>query len=553
PSSPSHVGSISNGDGGALLSGPYSVFVKDDYAYVASYGSNALEIIDVSTPSSPSHVGSISNGDGGALLSGPYSVFVKDDYAYVVSDTSNALEIIDVSTPSSPSHEGSISNGDGGALLSGPSWVFVKGDYAYVASYGSNALEIIDVSTPSSPSHEGSISNGDGGALLGGPISVFVKDNYAYIASYDLDALEIIDVSTPSSPSHVGSISDGDGGALLSEPYSVFVKDDYAYVVSDASDALEIIDTSNKAFRVFPFPPTTYYANINESYTDISNTGTSADPFNYDEFVSYINLNGYASASDVFKVQGYRIIEKPTSATVPWTPIQSDPVKRITIEDWNNLEYGPWMIGVTDYAASNNAILDFSYYILKNGIIYNKPYTINDNDIGGTIYVTYCYNMYIVNQGDNSLFYISPDNLNASAIKGSTIYSENGISDDDSNYSLIIEDSVLTGFTKNTYFTNASLYLYNNTYNQTSTTLNSDFTISITSGCQYEWTAPTNYPFTKDNDGYDETLNWLLNNKKILAPFSGINAPPNPGKNYRTYADYTTGEFGISRKDYRRS
>ncbi|MCP4669000.1 MAG: hypothetical protein GY849_21905, partial [Deltaproteobacteria bacterium] len=134
-------------------------------------------------------------------------------YAYVASYNSDALEIIDVSTPSNPTHEGSIVSGDGGALLGSAVSVFVKDNYAYVASYNSDALEIIDISTPTSPTHVGSISNGEGGALLNGPYGVFVKDNYAYVASYNSDALEIIDISTPTSPTHVGSISNGEGGA----------------------------------------------------------------------------------------------------------------------------------------------------------------------------------------------------------------------------------------------------------------------------------------------------------------------------------------------------
>ncbi|MCZ8216892.1 MAG: hypothetical protein O9262_11665, partial [Cyclobacteriaceae bacterium] len=50
-----HVGSITNGDGGALLNGANSVFVSGNYAYVLS-ASNALEIVDISDPTEPFHV-----------------------------------------------------------------------------------------------------------------------------------------------------------------------------------------------------------------------------------------------------------------------------------------------------------------------------------------------------------------------------------------------------------------------------------------------------------------------------------------------------------------
>jgi hypothetical protein len=247
PSAPVHKGSLANGVGGALLYTPVSVFVSGKYAYIASASDQALEIVDVSNPAAPVHKGSLVNGVGGALLSNPRSVFVSGNYAYVTSYGNNALEIVDISNPSAPVHKGSISNGAGGALLNGPYSVFVSGNYAYVAVLNSDALEIIDISNPSAPVHKGSLVNGAGGALLDGSSSVFVSGNYAYVASYSSDVLEIIDVSNPGSPVHKGSLANGAGGALLSQPQSVFVSGNYAYVVSQISDSVEIVDISNPA------------------------------------------------------------------------------------------------------------------------------------------------------------------------------------------------------------------------------------------------------------------------------------------------------------------
>ena len=126
---PFHKGSLSDGNGGApFLNISRGVYVSGNYAYVASAGSNALEIVDVSDPANPTHRGSIVNGSGGALLNNPYSVFVSGSNAYVASAGSNALEIVDVSNPANPTHRGSIVNGSGGALLNNPYSVFVSGE-----------------------------------------------------------------------------------------------------------------------------------------------------------------------------------------------------------------------------------------------------------------------------------------------------------------------------------------------------------------------------------------------------------------------------------------
>ncbi len=245
PSVPVHVGSLINGTGGALLDDPYSVHVAGNYAYVASWYSDALEIVDISNPTTPVHAGSLTHGTGGALLDDPYSVYVAGNYAYVVSEGSNALEIVDISNPTAPVHAGSLTDGTGGALLGRPYSVHVAGNYAYVASFGSDALEIVDISNPTAPVHAGSLTDGTGGALLANPNSVHVSGNYAYVASEGSNALEIVDISNPNAPVHAGSLTDGTGGALLGRPYSVHVSGNYAYVASEGSDALEIVDISN--------------------------------------------------------------------------------------------------------------------------------------------------------------------------------------------------------------------------------------------------------------------------------------------------------------------
>ena len=287
-SSPVHKGSLKNGTGGALLDGPTHVQVVGNYAYVASYGSNALEVVDITNPTVPVHKSSITNGAGGALLNGPHGVCVSGNYAYVVSAISNALEIVDISNPATPVHKGSITNGVGGAQLLNPTSVvvsdnsayvvsssnaleivdvsnpaapvhkssisisdypydvYVSGNYAYVANNLGNALEIIDISNPAVPVKKGSISNGTSGALLSSPWAVYVYGNYAYVVG-NSNALEIVDVSNPAAPLHVGSLKNGAGGALLDSPAGVYVYGNQAYVTSQNSNALEIVDVSNPA------------------------------------------------------------------------------------------------------------------------------------------------------------------------------------------------------------------------------------------------------------------------------------------------------------------
>jgi len=311
------------------------------------------------------------------------------------------------------------------------------------------------------------------------------------------------------------------------------------------------------AFIVSELPSTTYYVDISETYdTNTSNIGTSADPFNYLEFYDYIKTDGSASATDIFKLRGYRELTKPTSATSPWTAIETDSDKKITIESWDLSAYGPWLLIINDYSVYDSTIVSFKSSILKNGIIYNKPFNLNNTDYGGTYYLSYAYNMYLVQQGLNSTIKVYP-NISVSGVdvEGCTIYSENGFSDLNtfSAYNFKITDSVITGFTSSastSSFLSANCYLYNDTFRETSAYIDSYFILSANENCQFGWSLPTDYPFLKGDSGYNQTLSWLLMNKEILVPFSGITTPPNPGKNYDIYKNYETGLFGYSRKDY---
>ncbi|MFA6397230.1 MAG: immunoglobulin-like domain-containing protein [Candidatus Paceibacterota bacterium] len=261
-SAPVHTGTIYDNsiDGsGAVLLYPRDVFVQGNYAYIASSGSHALEIIDITNKATPIHTGVIYSdflSGSGATLNSPSSVFVLDNYAYLTSGTPGSLEIIDITNKATPVHMGVVNDAD---LADGPTDLFVQGNYAYIPSYYSDALVIIDITNKAAPVHAGTIYDNsiDGsGAALNSPVSVFVLDNYAYVTSLDSLSLEIINITNKSAPVHTGTIYDNsiDGsGAFIAFPNDVFVQGNYAYIVSSFYDVppdisgngvLEVVDIS---------------------------------------------------------------------------------------------------------------------------------------------------------------------------------------------------------------------------------------------------------------------------------------------------------------------
>ena len=259
------IGRIPTSASGTVSTGsnPFSSYVQGRYVYVVNFGSNSLQIFDVSNPSSPVLVGTVSTGVN------PNWVYVQGKYAYIVNRSSNSLQIFDVSNPSLPVLIGSVSTG------TNPYGVYVQGRYSYVANYGSGgSLQIFDVSNPSSPVLVGSVSTGS--SIVG----VYVQGKYAYVTNYGSNTFQIFDVSNPSSPVLVGEVSTG------TSPQGIYVQGRYAYVVNYTSNTLQIFDISNPSSPVSVSTISTgsgsnpYSVYVQGRYVYVANTSNTLQIFN---------------------------------------------------------------------------------------------------------------------------------------------------------------------------------------------------------------------------------------------------------------------------------
>lgn len=145
-----------------------------------------------------------------------------------------------------------------------------------------------------------------------------------------------------------------------------------------------------------------YFVDITSAYdNNLNNNGTSSDPFNWNEFKGRIETSG--EYFDVYGLSGSRVLSASESNRYI---INADKTKKYTIRDWDNLNYGPWILEVQDFSTSSNSILSAAGCTLKNGIIYNKPF--GYPGYGGKIIITKIYDMFIVYQGLNSNIIIDP-------------------------------------------------------------------------------------------------------------------------------------------------
>ena len=215
------------------LNGGYTLAVAGKYVYVASYSTDRLTVVDVSNANSPSVVGSVYDA---TYLNTATKVFISGQYAYVTTNQTDRLTVVDISDPTSPSVAGSVYNA---TQLNQTKGLYVQGDYAYVAAVSADRLAVVDISDPTSPSIVTSLYDGTN---FNGINDIYVSGRYLYLTAYYGSRLTVVDISDPDSPSVVGSVQDTTN---LFGAYGLYVSGKYAYATSYSNDRVTIIDVSD--------------------------------------------------------------------------------------------------------------------------------------------------------------------------------------------------------------------------------------------------------------------------------------------------------------------
>ena len=211
---------------------PQAVAVQGSYAYMLDYGTNRLEVIDVSNPAA-----SAFSGDGSLPLlgstttdAGPSSIALQGHYAYVANAVGGTVEAIGLADPAHPSVVGRASLGATGASGTSYSGIAAQGSFAYVADDNANALKVIDVSNPASPSVVASVPAGQG------PTAVAVQDHRAFVTNKASNTLQVFDIGSPTAPMSLGTVPTEAG------PDALAVSGNDVLVANYAGGGLQIFD-----------------------------------------------------------------------------------------------------------------------------------------------------------------------------------------------------------------------------------------------------------------------------------------------------------------------
>lgn len=375
-----------------LESGPIRLWnavwvkVEGDYAYVASYGSNGLEILDISDSANPTHVSSLTDNSANNELFGSWDLEKDGDYIYVSWYSDGGIEVIDVSDPASPTSVASIVDSPT-VELQNPRWLAIEWNFLYVTSYNGDSLQIFDITTPSSPVAKGNYKSS---TTINTANDVAVVGDYAFVTSYVNDRVVVIDMSDPDNPTFETELVNG-AGLELNGPWDIDIHGDFAYITTYIDDAIVVLDVSDPTAPV-------YMWDLNDNGSIRMNTPRGIV---YDQWYAY--LSTYADDSVVV-----------VDVSDPTAPLYIDEIRNTNLyrasskiaKQGNDLFF-------TQYVWSSFAVVRESYSS-------NSPFIIPNTAISSATIGTISETQWTYNQG-NITFQLSKDN-------GTTWYYFNGTS-----------------------------------------------------------------------------------------------------------------------------
>jgi hypothetical protein len=220
--------------------GTSGIAVAGSYAYTTGYSANPnyLRMIDISRPNQPFTAAAFTQAG-----THPQAVEVDGPFAYMVDYGSDRLEVIDVSDASTGAFDVDWNTSPVSLPLrgeiatdAGPSDVAVRGHVVYVVSAVDGTLQMIDATDAAHPTVTGRVSLGGGGTRGAAYSGIALSDTYAYVADANANALKVIDVSDPARPAIVATVPAGQN------PTAIAVQGDRAFVTNKASNTLQVFD-----------------------------------------------------------------------------------------------------------------------------------------------------------------------------------------------------------------------------------------------------------------------------------------------------------------------
>ena len=219
---------------------------------IASPASNAVTLVDVSTPSAPVWRSVMRDGvNNFNFLAGANTVaFSTNNLLAIAATNDHSVSLVTVANPASPVLAGYMQNPyNGFTNLAFPSALAFSGNLLAIASKTSNAVTIVDVSNPGNPLIRSSVRHGQSGIYgLMNPMALAWNSNLLAVGIPG--GLNLLNVNNPANPTSYSIILNGQNGvSLLDNPkgLAIFQRNGRTLlaVCSDNNNAVSLFDVTD--------------------------------------------------------------------------------------------------------------------------------------------------------------------------------------------------------------------------------------------------------------------------------------------------------------------
>lgn len=358
---PTHQWTITDDSSNNELWWPWDLSKKWDYVYVSAYWDSWLEVVDVSDPSNPVGVAKILDNSTTIELQNPRGSTIEWNFLYATGYSSDSLQIIDISNPLAPVARWFFKDS---IYINWAQDVRVSWDYAYVTWYISDNIAVLNISDPDNITFVTEIK--DWWTFeLNGSWNLDIHWNYLYVISYIDHAIVTIDITDPTNPIYMWDMDD-DWSMRLLYPRWIVHDEWYAYVSTWSNDSVVIIDVSDPSDPI----------HIDEIYnTDLYDTSTQIDKQNNDLFFTQYYWSSLSVVRESYPTNSPYII--------PDNHINSDYFNSLNITLW---EFNEW--NVTFQLSKDNWVTWYYYnwvawVATTSGTIHSNSQAIVNTNIAG--------------------------------------------------------------------------------------------------------------------------------------------------------------------------
>lgn len=230
---------------GEFYFSPFSLFLKDNFAYVTDPGGNRIQVLKVNSDGTLSTYTSFGKkGKGLGELDHPSCLIFYDKYLFVADSENNYIQTLEADDAGNLVAKHSFGKGLG--KFDSLSALAIKGDFLYAADSQNSRIQAFKIGPDGSLAPQFAFGKrGDGvGEFKEGFLDLAIKDDFLFVADSDNNRIQTLKIDSDGrlAPLFAYGREGSKSGEFKGNPtLRLAIKDDYLYVADPGNSRIQIL------------------------------------------------------------------------------------------------------------------------------------------------------------------------------------------------------------------------------------------------------------------------------------------------------------------------